>query len=179
MAIGADDPQPEPLLVDERDRGAVSADRGPADLGDDADDFLHGKRLGKQRGRLLQPGGAQRGRGQLLGEPAAHLVGLALAGDIGARAHPLHDRAIPLDRHRPDVVVAVRAGLRADPVTAVENRAGLDAAEPVPLDPVAVVRVDGGEPAVGQVLIDRLAGDPAPLGESSLTWPDGSVTQTT
>ena len=57
----------------------------------------------------------------------------------------------------------VRAGLGADPVTVVENLAGLDAVRPVPLDPFPVLGMHRIQPAAPQVLLQALAGDPAPL----------------
>ena len=97
----------------------------------------HRQRLGQHRGGLLEPGGAQRRGRQLLGQPAAHLLGLALAGDVGAGAHPLDDLAVPLDRHRAHVVVPVGPGLGAHPVAAVEHlaRRGRTRASPAPPAP--------------------------------------------
>ena len=154
----------QPGAVQQGHRGPLRADRGPADLGDDLDDLLDGERLGQHRGGLLQPGGTQRRGGQLLGQPAAHLLGLALAGDIGTGADPLDDLPVPLDRHRADVVVPVGAGPGPDPVAVVKRLAGLHAALPVALHPVPVLGVDGVQPAPAQVLLHALAGDPAPLG---------------
>src|SRR6202030_2789925 len=107
--------------------------------------------------------GAQRRRRQVFGEAAAHLLGFALAGDVGAGADPLDDLAVPLDRHRPHVVVPVRAGLGADPVAIVEDLAGADALTPVALDPLPVLGVNRGEPAEPGVLLLRLPGDPSPF----------------
>src|SRR5580698_620545 len=94
---------------------------------------------------------------------AAHLLGLALAGHVGAGTDPLDDLAVPLDRHRAHVVVPVGAALGADPVPVVENLAGADALTPVALDPLPVLRVDRLQPAGAEEFLHRLAGDPAPL----------------
>ena len=45
-----------------------------------------------------------------------------------------------------------------------EQPAGPQRLPPVPLDPLAVLGVDGFQPPVAEELIDRLPGDPAPLG---------------
>ena len=155
---------PQPAAVQQGHRGPLRADRGAAHLGDHLDDLLDGQRLGQHRRGLLQPRGAQRGRRQLLGQPAAHLLGLALAGDVGTGADPLDDPPVSLDRHGADVVMAVGAGPGPDPVAVVEGLTGLDAGLPVALHPVPVLGVDHVQPAVAPVLLLGLPGDPAPFG---------------
>ena len=160
-----DHPQAELVVVEQRHRRAQGADRGPADLGDHLDHLLDVERLGQHRGRLLQPRGAQRGRRQLVGQPAAHLLGLALAGHVGAGADPLGDLPVPLDRHRPHVVVPV--GRRPWSASGTgRRRSGRCAATlaPVALDPLAVLGVDRVKPPVAEELLHGLPGDPAPLG---------------
>ncbi len=159
-----DHAQAELVVIEERHRRAQRADRGPAHLGDHLDHLLHVERLGQHRRRLLQPRGAQRRRRQLVGQPAAHLLGLALAGHVGAGADPLGDLPVPLDRHRPHVVVPVGAAPGAHPEPVIEDPAGAQALPPVPLDPLAVLRVDRVEPPVAEELLDGLPGDPPPLG---------------
>ena len=51
----------------------------------------------------------------------------------------------------------------AHPVAAVEDLARADALAPGSLDPLPVVAVDRLQPALAQVLLGRLPGDPAPL----------------
>ena len=58
----------------------------------------------------------------------------------------------------------VRAGAAPHAIPAIEHLAGTEAVPPRGLDPFAVVRVDGLQPALGLVLLGALAGDPAPLG---------------
>src|SRR5262249_10919614 len=113
---------------------------------------------------LLQSRGTQGRGGELLGQPAAHLIGLTLTGDVGARAHPFDNGAIPFDWHGPDVVVPIRTRLGANTVTAIEDRSRADAVAPVALNPVPVVRVNCGQPAVGEIILDRLTDNPPPPG---------------
>src|SRR6202042_793179 len=54
-------------------------------------------------------------------------------------------------------------GFGPDPVTAVEYFPGPDAFPPFPLDPLAVLGVNRVQPAIAQVLVQALAGNPAPL----------------
>jgi hypothetical protein len=138
--------------------------RATADRCDHLDDLEHGQGLSQHGRGLLQPGGAQGGGGQLLGQPAAHLLSLALAGDIRAGPDPFNDLPVPLNRDGTHVVMPVRPGLGPDPVTAVEYFPGADAFAPFPLDPLAVLRVNRVQPAIAQVLVHALAGNPAPLG---------------
>ena len=156
--------QLQPLPVEQGHRRPLGTDRRAPDLSDHLDDLEHGQGLGQHGRGLLQPGGAQRGGGQLLGQPAAHLLSLALAGDIGAGPDPFNDLPVPLNRDGPHVVMPVRPGLGADPVTAVEYFPGADAFPPFPLHPLAVLRVNRVQPAIAQVLLQALAGNPAPLG---------------
>jgi len=115
--------------------------------------------LGQHRGGLLQAARcASAAGGQLLGQAAAHLLGLPLAGHVAAGADPLDDLAVPLDRDRAHVVVPVRAALGADPVPVVEDLAGPDALAPVTLDPLPVLGVDRLQPAEPGVLILGLPG---------------------
>ena len=97
-------------------------------------------------------------------QPAAHLLGFALAGDVGAGSHPLDDLAVPFDRHGADVVVPVGAGPGPDPVPVVEGLPGLDTGLPVAPDPVPVLGMDRVQPAAAHELLQGLPGDPAPLG---------------
>ena len=71
---------------------------------------------------------------KLLGQPAAHLLGLALAGDVDVGPDPFGDLAAPPDRHRADVVVPVPARLRADPVGGLEGPVAPDGLPPLVLD---------------------------------------------
>ena len=162
-AAWVDGAQPQPLGVENRHSGPLSPDRRAADLGDDLDHLLDSQRLGQHRGGLLQPRCAQRRGRQLLGQPTAHLLGLALRGDVSTGAHPLDDPAVPLDRHSAHVVVPVGAGPAANPVAAVEDLAGPDAVAPGRLDPLPVVAVDRLQPALAEIFLSGLASDPAPL----------------
>ncbi len=58
----------------------------------------------------------------------------------------------------------VGAGPAAYPVAAVEDLARAQALLPGRLDPLSVVAVNRVKPALAQVLLGRLASDPAPLG---------------
>ena len=73
----------------------------------------------------------------------------------------LPSRSIGTDAH---VVVPVPAAPGPHPEPLFEQPAGPQRLPPVPLDPLAVLRVDGLQPAVAEELVHGLPGDPAPLG---------------
>ncbi len=149
--------------VEERDGGVVGGQGGAADVDDDLDDLLDRERLGQYRGRALEAGGAQGGGAELVGQAAAHLLGLTLGGDVGVGAHPLDHAAVADDRDGPDLEVAVAAGAGADAVGPLEHGPAAQGLAPGLLGGGAVVGVDGVEPAVGEVFLQPLAGDGAPF----------------
>src|SRR5262249_59475146 len=107
--------------------------------------------------------GAPPAGGPLLAPRPPHLPASPRGGDTRAAPPPFDDLPAPPDGAGPHLMGRVGAGLAADPVAVVEDLAGLDALLPVPLHPLPVLRVHRVQPAAAQVLIQALAGDPAPL----------------
>ena len=73
----------------------------------------------------------------------------------------------------------VRPRLGPDPVAAVEELAGIDAVQPLALDPLAILRMNRVQPAAAQVFIGRRPVIARHSGKSSAILPVGVVTHTT